>query len=265
MDFINGNKFLEIADFAIDFDHNNLTLDIFKKNAIIFCKTDFLDKLFDFIKFSGRKYLLISHMSDYPVNEVRFRKAPKCIVKWYAENAIYDNPNLIPIPLGLENHKGSSKGKFTNHNWFVNNVEQLRNKEKINPLYCNWNSNTNAARNRILEELRTTDKGLILESGLTFETYCEHMSAYQWVICPPGNGVDTHRLWEALYLGCYPITLENRIYKDYDLPILQIKKWSDISSALLEEHYDKWKDKQYFDQLKMNWWENLIKEEYYKL
>jgi hypothetical protein len=86
------------------------------------------------------------------------------------------------------------------------------------------------------------------------------MSKHQFVICPPGNGIDTHRLWEALYLGCYPIVLGNRIYSDYSLPILQIKDWSDVTNNILEQHLNKWKDKDSFDQLKMSWWSNLIKE-----
>ena len=36
LDYINGNKFLEIADFAIDFDHRDLVMDLYKANAIIY-------------------------------------------------------------------------------------------------------------------------------------------------------------------------------------------------------------------------------------
>ena len=28
---------------------------------------------------------------------------------------------------------------------------------------------------------------------------------YMFVICPEGNGIDTHRMWEALYLRTIPI------------------------------------------------------------
>jgi hypothetical protein len=28
---------------------------------------------------------------------------------------------------------------------------------------------------------------------------------YKYVICPRGNGIDTHRVWEALYLGVVPV------------------------------------------------------------
>ena len=266
LDFINGNKFLEIADFAIDFDHNNINTNIYKKNAIIYCKTDFLNQLFEFIKFSNRKYILISHMSDYPIYEQIFKKAPNCIKKWYAENAIYEHQNLIPIPIGLENHEGKSKGKFTNHEWFINNYKRLKSLEKDSAFYCNWNQNTNKEiRVPIINQLKNNNLEIIAESGLSFEKYCENMAKHQFIICPPGNGADTHRLWESLYLGCYPITLQNRIYENYNLPILQLRKWSDLNLKLVEDHIIKWKDKIDFEQLSMNYWINLIKEHFKNL
>ena len=151
-DFINGNSFSEIADFKIDRDRKELSAELFRKNSIIYCKTDFLDALFSYIKVSGRKYILISHMSDLPLNIARFSLKPLCIKKWYAQNATYDNPNLISIPIGLENHEGGSKGKFTNHQWFFNNIEKL----KLNPksgIYCNWGI-TNDYRKEMLEKIK---------------------------------------------------------------------------------------------------------------
>ena len=35
---------------------------------------------------------------------------PKNIKNWFAQNVNYKHPNLIPLPIGLENHEGPSKG-----------------------------------------------------------------------------------------------------------------------------------------------------------
>lgn len=264
MDFINGNKFLEIADFAIDFDHKDLTTDIFKNNAIIYCKTDFLDLLFNYIQFSGRKYILITHMSDYPINEFRFEKAPKSIVKWFAQNAVYKNSDLIPIPLGIENHKGTSKGKFTNHKWFKDNIERLHNKEKdYSVLYCNWNSETNQeTRGNIIPQLEKNYVKIHHETGLSFEEYCENMSNYKFVICPPGNGVDTHRIWESLYMGCIPIILDHHIFNSYNLPIMKVKNWPEVTYDNLNMFLgNPFND----EELSFTYWHNLINEEFLKI
>ena len=51
----------------------------------------------------------------------------------------------------------------------------------------------------------------------------------QFCICPRGNGIDTHRLWEALYLGCIPIVLESEILGCYaGLPILVVRNWEEL-------------------------------------
>lgn len=266
LDFINGNHFEEISDFVIDFDTPSLDYKLFSKNSIVFVKTDFLFQFFNFIQFSRRKYILITHLSDYPINEYRFKQASENIVKWYAENAIYENSKLISIPLGLENHYGASKGKFTNHEWFVKNIDSLKNTPKDCAIYCNWNINTNQEiRGKILEKLQANDMQICFQCGLSFEDYCEHMCCHQFVVCPPGNGVDTHRLWEALYMGCYPITLKHRIYDNYDLPILQVNDWSEINNELLENFFIKWNIKRNNDQLNMSWWTNLIKQEFNSL
>jgi hypothetical protein len=52
-----------------------------------------------------------------------------------------------------------------------------------------------------------------------------------FVICPEGNGIDTHRLWEALYLKTIPIMKKNKIspfLKKINLPILVLNKWTDL-------------------------------------
>lgn len=266
LDYINGNKFLEIADFALDFDHQDLSTELFRKNAIIFCKTDFIGLLFDYIKLSRRKYILITHMSDFEIDEYKFSLAPSSIIKWYAQNAIFKNEKLVPIPLGLENHKGGSKGKFTNHEWFLKENERLRGFPKDVALYCNWNPDTNQeVRLPIINELEKNGQDLFIETGMTFEDYCYSMAHHKWVVCPPGNGADTHRLWEALYLGCYPIILKNPIYDNYHLPILQVEKWSDVSIDLLNKHFQKWNGVDYHHELRMSYWGNIIKEEFQEI
>ena len=53
-----------------------------------------------------------------------------------------------------------------------------------------------------------------------------------FVVCPEGNGIDTHRMWEALYLKTIPIMKKNMIskfIKKANIPVLILDKWSDLS------------------------------------
>ena len=66
---------------------------------------------------------------------------------------------------------------------------------------------------------------------------------YMFVICPEGNGIDTHRMWEALYLRTVPIIKKNMIsnsIKKAKIPVLILNKWSDLSK------YDERKLKKFY-------------------
>ena len=42
------------------------------------------------------------------------------------------------------------------------------------------------------------------------------LSKYRYILCPPGNGIDTHRFWEALIAGSIPVALKSLNYKNFD-------------------------------------------------
>ena len=63
------------------------------------------------------------------------------------------------------------------------------------------------------------------------KTHAELLRRYAFVACPPGNGADTHRVWEAMYLRCIPIVLRNHMneyFKELGLPIWVIESYSEI-------------------------------------
>jgi hypothetical protein len=62
----------------------------------------------------------------------------------------------------------------------------------------------------------------------------------RYALCPRGCGVDTHRFYECIYLGCVPIvvrthTVFDRLYTAY--PCLVVERWEDVTDHLLEQSY----------------------------
>jgi hypothetical protein len=56
------------------------------------------------------------------------------------------------------------------------------------------------------------------------------------VICPRGNGIDTHRVWEALYLGVVPVVQRSSLDALYGpLPVLIIESFENLTATFLEE------------------------------
>jgi hypothetical protein len=67
----------------------------------------------------------------------------------------------------------------------------------------------------------------------------KRLAQYKWCICPEGNGVDTHRLWEAMYLGCIPIVLKSPFidtlmhYTGGELPIYVVETWDQLKLPIV--------------------------------
>ncbi len=92
---------------------------------------------------------------------------------------------------------------------------------------------------------------------LPYNEYLTNMSKCKYVLCPPGRGLDSHRTWEALYLGCIPIVIKHDLYNNWhDLPILQIEKYEDITVDLLDNFSY---EKPTTNILDIKYWRELIK------
>jgi len=64
----------------------------------------------------------------------------------------------------------------------------------------------------------------------------EEQSRYSFVVSPLGNGIDCHRTWEALALGCIVIVKRSPICIVFeDLPVLIVDEWRDLNAPLLDK------------------------------
>jgi hypothetical protein len=54
---------------------------------------------------------------------------------------------------------------------------------------------------------------LQLKSNKSFPEYIKELSSYKFSLCIRGNGLDTHRFWESLYLGVIPVLIDNPKFK----------------------------------------------------
>jgi hypothetical protein len=90
------------------------------------------------------------------------------------------------------------------------------------------------------------------------------MSKYAFVLSPFGIGMDCHRTWEALCLGCIPIVKTSSIDNLYnDLPVLIVKEWKVITIELLNDTISTFKAKIEnnefnIEKLNLSYWLQLI-------
>jgi hypothetical protein len=69
-------------------------------------------------------------------------------------------------------------------------------------------------------------------------TTWELQSQFQFVLSPHGAGLDCHRTWEALLLGCIPIIKKAKINDLFvDLPVIEVEDWKEINRPKLEKWF----------------------------
>jgi len=80
-------------------------------------------------------------------------------------------------------------------------------------------------------------KNIPFQPNLDYYNYLKLLSTFRYCICPEGNGLDTHRFWECLYLKVIPITIRNYITEYYSLlfPIVLLETWDDVDVHSIEE------------------------------
>ena len=211
----------------------NFTL---KENDIVFCNTDIVELLFKSLKSikNLKNIKLVTHQSDRPITKSLFNKKPSCISQWYSVNVNYSHKNLIPIPLGVNDYKFSNYMNDDIVSKYFNNIPSSEN--KINKLYMNFNTNTNRKeREQIFNNFLKKDWCVAEEPNVTAEEYYKNIKKYKYILAPWGNGIDTFRLWESLYLGSIPITKYHRSYETFrDFPIVFVDNYENIDLEKIE-------------------------------
>jgi len=193
----------------------------------------------------------VQRTEDYNWGDV-----PDSVRVWFAQNADVRDERLIPIPIGLE------RDRWFPHLHKKDVILTLPDVEKTGLLYLNFNPETHWARPALYEMLGwgTVEPR---HNGVDFLHYAQQIKRHRFVLCPDGNGMDTHRTWEALYLGSYPIVQRHVFTEEFVkiLPLLVIDDWSEITEQFLCGKYEDFVSKEWcWEALKINYWENLIKE-----
>jgi len=248
-EIVNGENFKSLADITIDSDCFGEKRE-YKSDQIVFCKTDFISTLFSEIEGFSGELILISHLSDYPITENLFKSRPKCIKKWFAQNVDYQHPDLVPIPIGIPNHKGPSFAsiQYLDQNFIKNNLP-LPKIQKDWKIYCNF-GDTHSSRSNVRDCLsRNVLAGF--ESNVSSSEFYLSMNKNQFVASPRGNGIDCHRTWEALLVGSIPIVDKHFMYDEWNIPVIQVTDWNNLELKIPENCST--------DALYMSYWREKIR------
>ena len=145
---------------------------------------------------------------------------------------------LSPLPLGLESPSYRSGGRLID---FKKKPSHRVADRPISFLVA-WNPNTNnSKRSEAISHFKSASDTSIYEKRITARSVHKLMRRSLFVPCPRGNGVDSHRIWEAIYLGSIPVVLKEDSFPALiDWPIWIVDSWSEVinhSRLVLEAKY----------------------------
>jgi hypothetical protein len=259
---INGEKFQFECDCWLgtrqDFDNNprvkyqyHRQMDFDRLNApwenppTIFCYSYLIARLCEKLSRNLilRPFVLVTHNSAYtmtPLSEDQRSKGVPCpmifllghpkLIRWHSSNVNYEHPKLKPLPLGLANpqHPHGNSSAIAKVLW-----SSLPQTQAMPYLHFDLSTRPEF-RKACMQTL--TDKGYVRSEGMAFEDYVPLLATHKFAFCPMGLAMDTHRLWECLYLGVIPIVLRSKfteLLDRYVIPqmLLMFDSWDQVPAA----------------------------------
>jgi hypothetical protein len=187
------------------------------------------------------------------------------LIRWYSQNCTPEE-KLYQLPIGLYFHVifTSMRGWIPlkqNIQYYENLLKELKKTPKRNKCFSNFHFllNTRYAGDRI-DAINLIPTNLIDYQSVkvSSEETWKLMSSYKFVVSPHGNGLDCHRTWEALILGCIPIVRTSCLDPLFSgLPVLIVQQWSDVTQELLNNFKPDYSEIQ---KLTLEYWSEKFKE-----
>ncbi len=209
--------------------------------------------------------LLITGHSDYGITDslVDFYNPGV----WFTVNKENERANVVSLPLGITNNTLESPLHPVYGNLDCMAQVMAETVAPTNLVYLNFNVRTFPSE-RIPVWTLFSQKPWVtvgsIENTIAGRTqFLRDIKAHAFVLCPRGNGVDTHRLWETLYMGSIPILRRHAAYREFeDMPICFVDEWEEVTEDFLKNEERRIRHGRFsLEKLKLSYWVNRIQKE----
>lgn len=217
---------------------------------------DFMDKFLDHL---NDNTIIVTHNSDNGIyDEHKKYLDSKKISKWFCQNRELSHPKLFSIPIGIANSQWPHGNQNTIRGIRENNTK------KDSLVYKNFQIGTNHGERGLCDNVTNTN-GILMYPNTSQEQYWNNIKSSLFVISPPGNGIDCHRIWECLYLQSVPILKlvgkQKHAFSQFThLPILFVDDWSEVTIQFLRSKIQHYIDFNFnsISEIDINFWRDQI-------
>lgn len=207
--------------------------------------------------YSKKKFVIFTAFEDTPLDDYIWDKIPENVVAIYAANAVVFGGKLHPFPHGIERIMYPG---YNHHELLSNAIECTV--EPYKALFVAHRTDT-GDRGSIGSLFQ--DKEWATVTHLPYEQYLKGIQDHKFVLCPSGNGIESARNWETLYLRRVPIFKDHPYLQEMfkDFPALFVRDWDEVTEELLLANDYLYQQAQTMDMEKLDldyWYNKAIHE-----
>ena len=206
---------------------------------------------------------LITEESSYLLNHQN-------IAHIFSQNCdlVGSHKKLTQIPLGLDYHTGVKNGKSVEYQ-----ERQLKDilrtalptHQRIPKIFVDFqHHDTSGQRKSIFNRILRSGLVDYFSQRVDRSTLWRKKSQYAFSVSPHGNGLDSHRTWEDLILGCIVIVKTSSLDELYQgLPVVIVQDWEEICpenlKLWLEQYGDAFTNPRFREKLTNRYWVEKIR------
>jgi hypothetical protein len=256
--------------------------DLIEKEYIrsIYVCTDALENFSnEFLNRIQQKFNLVSGDSDIAIdaNFVNIESIRRILEyphlgNWFAQNLNIKNSKIRNLPIGMDYHtmwerpgiwgltkQSSIAQERSLINVLANSVDTTN---RYFTGYCNWQFAMERGNRKECYESIQKEFCYFEQNPVPRLTSWQRQANCMFVVSPEGAGLDCHRTWEAILLGCIPIVKKSIFTEIFDdLPVIQLESWSECSQKNIESLLNDIKDRPFnYSKMLLQYWGSLIND-----
>lgn len=182
-------------------------------------------------EYPQKKFIIFTAFEDTPLDNYIWGRIPENVIGIHSANGVIFGDKIHPFPHGLE--------RSMYHGY---NHQELLKEAMIAPtspsklLFICHREDTGARGN--LRSLFAGKDWATVAPSLGYSEYLKGLQDHKFVLCPSGNGIESARNWETLYLKRIPIMIKHpymlKLYKG--LPVLWVNSFEEVTEELLKKN-----------------------------
>ncbi len=197
--------------------------------------------------FPEKNFVIFTALEDNGLDESIAARIPKNVLAIHAANAVFFGGTVHPYPHGLERRMYRGHNHQDILRYFL-----LDERTPSNLLYVNHRNDTGARGS--LYGMFSGKPWATVSPRVDYGTYLSGIKDHMFVLCPSGNGIESARNWETLYMRRVPIFKRHPYLEEMfkDFPALFVDDYAEVTEELLRANEHLYRAAQETDMTRLN-------------